>query len=451
VCGKRGLFVLVILAAAAALTTSAGAANRGSAKIDLSTRGGVAVYLASQGIDIHGVVIQRGAHNYAGPSCPGKGWTCTTAKRVLQIASSTSDGNSFVCTGGSSSGPGDCTIFQFASGSAANTAYCTEVTGDVNTDQSCRITQTSSTGANNAYVNQTVDTTVGSTQFAHQYGGIRQSSSTGRNVAQINQNLNQKTRVTDASGLQKQDGHQEAAVSQNSTTGANIVNVDQKLGLQADARNVASVNQLQNTDGHVTSNVGVDQFSTSGRNNATVDQRDLYDASVTRATTANQQQGSPDASGEAVAFDQQSSGVSTIQSSQQERQAFETDTVTNVTQKQYGPQWADPSQGSNPNDTYSLLQHSHQLAPDPDIQQNEQFAECNTSGNCTVAEKLHQQDVRQTNSCSGSSCDVSNFIFGQGGESSPGSCNGSPDPENPDSGTCQTVPAPPPPPPPNGD
>ena len=445
-CGKRGLFVLVVLAAATVLTTSAGASTRGNARIDLSTRGGVTLYLASQGVDLHGVVIQRGAHNYAGPSCPGKGWTCTTAKRVLQI--STEGNNSFVCTGGSSSGPGQCTIFQFATGNASNDASCVEQSGDPNTDQSCRITQNSGggSGANNATIAQQVDTNDGSTQFAHQYGGVRQTSTSGRNTVQIDQDLNQKVKVTNASGLQRQDGHQEASVSQSSATGANIVQIDQKLGLQAIAKNGATINQLQNTDGDITSNVGVDQFSNSGRNNATVDQRDLYDADVSRATTANQQQGSSDASGENVFLNQQSSGLSTIQGHQQERQNLQADHVTNLTQSQYGPQWTDPSQGSNPNDQYELKQHSHQIASDPDNQEDEQFAECNTSGNCAVTEKIHQQNVRQTNSCSGTECDVNNHVFTQDGETSQGNCSA-----GPASDSCQTTEAPPPPPPPPGD
>src|SRR5262249_40319967 len=138
VCGKRGLFVLAVFATAAALTTSAGATNRGSAKIDLSTRGGVAVYLASQGISMHGVVIQRGARNYAGPNCPGKGWTCTTAKRVVQIAkaSGSGNGNSFVCAASSgtpTTGPNSCQIVQFVNGgSAGNSATCIERSGDSN-------------------------------------------------------------------------------------------------------------------------------------------------------------------------------------------------------------------------------------------------------------------------------------------------------------------------------
>src|SRR6185312_4726345 len=92
--GKWGLFVLAALASAAVLTSSAGAVTQGSAGPNLSTRAGVVQYLASHGIDARGIVVQRGSRNYAGPNCPGKGWTCTTATRVLQSGTT----NQYTCT-----------------------------------------------------------------------------------------------------------------------------------------------------------------------------------------------------------------------------------------------------------------------------------------------------------------------------------------------------------------
>jgi hypothetical protein len=448
--GKRGLFVLVVLAAAAALTTSAGAANRGSARIDLSTRGGVAVYLASQGVSMQGVVIQRGSRNYAGPSCPGKGWTCTTAKRVVQIAKGNGNGNgnnSFVCTGGTSYGPGDCTIIQFASGNASNTARCVEQSGDSNSDQSCSIRQTSSTGSNTAQIQQSANANDGSAQLQTQYGGARQTSTTGSNTIQISQSLNQSTKDTDATGQQQQDGHQEAATLQNSSTGSNTVQITQSLSQKADAKgdSGSTITQSQNTDGDVNSNAGVQQYSTSGRNNASVNQDNWYDAHIHRALNGTQQQGSPGSSGEAVYFDQDSTGLSTIQAQQTEHQDLHADQVTNLTQNQYGPQWADPDQGSNPNDRYTINQDSHQNASDPSSQNDEQYALCFTSGNCTVSETIHQGNVSQSNSCSGSSCDVGNHAFNQGGESGQGGCTATPNIDSEFVSTCQPEDTPNPP------
>ena len=439
--GKRGLFVLVVLAAATVLTASAGASNRGSARIDLSTRGGVALYLTSLGIDSHGVVVQRGSHNYAGPNCPGKGWTCTTAKRVLQIASAHTDSNQFVCSGGFASPPDDCEIFQFST-SGDNVARCVEQSGDQSPEQSCAITQNNTSGANRATIQQQINTNDGYTQNASQYGGIRQGNDTGSNTAQINQDLKLSVKNTDLGGNQTQDGHQAASVTQDSdTTGNNSADVHQSLSLKADAKGGPTINQLQNTDGDVTSNVGIDQESGSGRNSAHVDQSNDYDAHVGKADTALQVQGSS-GSGENVNLNQSSTGVSTIDSHQHEHQDLHADHVTNLTQNQYGPQWADPSQVSNPKNSYNLDQDSNQHASSPDTQDDQQYAECNTSGNCTVSEKIHQQNANQNNSCSGMNCDVNNvFTDGEGT-----SCSASMD-----EGSCSSEVTPDPPPTPPGD
>src|SRR4051794_27594538 len=45
---------------------------------DLSTRAGARGYLRAIGLDPRKVVVQRGHKNYAGTTCPGKGWSCTS-------------------------------------------------------------------------------------------------------------------------------------------------------------------------------------------------------------------------------------------------------------------------------------------------------------------------------------------------------------------------------------
>jgi len=423
----------------------------------LSTRAGVVQYLTSLGVDPRGIVVQRGSHNYAGPSCPGRGWTCTTAKRVLQIAKSKDDNNNFVCA--SSSGPGsgsggNCQIFQFAPG-GNNTATCIERSGDVSANQSCAITQDNTTGANRATIQQQVDAKDGgSTQYASQYGGVRQDNGTGSNDAQISQDIKQslKKKDTDASGTQQQDGHQAASVSQDSDTGSNSARVDQSLAQSADAKWGTTLSQLQNTDGNVNSNVGVVQFSTSGRNDARVNQSNKYDAHIGKADAGNQQQGSP-GSGENTFFLQDSTGLSTIQSSQKEDQNLHSEHVASLTQSQYGPQWADPEQSSNPNDTYNINQDSSQRADTPDTQDDQQYAECTTTGNCKADEHIQQQGQQQNNSCSGVHCDVANHFITADGETSQGACTSTPitidEEEFP--GTCASEGTPSPPPPPSGD
>ena len=442
--GKWGLFVLAALASAAVLTSSAGAVTQGSAGINVSTRAGVVHYLASLGVSARGVVVQRGAHNYAGPNCPGKGWTCTTAKRVLQIAKAHNDDNNFVCAGGGgfSNPPGDCEIVQFSTNGANNVARCTERSGDASADQNCTITQNNTTGNNSIQIQQQVDTKDGVTQAATQYAGTRQTNGTGRNDVQINQDLKQSVKKdTDGSGTQTQDGHQQASVTQDSDSGNNTVQIDQSLAQKADAKGGPSITQLQNTDGDVNSNVGVVQFSNTGGNDAHVNQSINQDAHVGKADTATQTQGST-RSGENEFFLQQSDGVSHVDGDQSEHQDLHAEHVGALTQTQYGPQWMDPDQGSNPNDRYDLDQNSDQHASDPDTQDNSQYAECHTTGNCTADEHIHQQGQHQDNSCSGSSCDIGNFFNTSGEGSQQGTCS-----VTNNDGSCTGENSPPPPPP----
>ena len=66
-------------------------------RLDLSSMAKIRHYLRSIGVDPRDVVIQRGHRNYAGPHCPGKGWNCTRATRVVQIATASGQ-NQFKCT-----------------------------------------------------------------------------------------------------------------------------------------------------------------------------------------------------------------------------------------------------------------------------------------------------------------------------------------------------------------
>ena len=66
----------------AAIFVLAGGANGAAAtsQPDLSSRAAIASYLQSIGVDPATVTWQQGLNNYAGPSCPGVGWTCTSPK-----------------------------------------------------------------------------------------------------------------------------------------------------------------------------------------------------------------------------------------------------------------------------------------------------------------------------------------------------------------------------------
>jgi hypothetical protein len=430
--GKWGLFVLAALASAAVLTSSAGAVSQGSAGVKLSTRAGVVQYLASLGIDARGIVVQRGSHNYAGPSCPGTGWTCTTAKRVLQISTKAGDDNNFVCTAstfGSATPPGDCTIIQSASGGGDNVARCVERSGDASASQSCRISQSNDSGANRIVIQQQVDAKDGATQSASQYAGTTQSNGSGPNDVQINQDLKQSAKVTEADGSQTQDGHQAASVTQSSDTGNNSAKVDQSLALKAEAKGGSPISQFQNTDGNINSNAGVVQSSNTGRNDANVNQSNDYDAHVGNADTAAQTQGSPDG-GENTFFLQSSSGVSTAKSQQHEHQDLHAEHVTNLTQNQFGPVWADPDQSGNPKDRWDINQDSSQHASNPNNQDDLEFAECSTDGNCTVDQRIQQQGQNFTTPrCSSTSCSSLQEVVN--GQSVENPCDGECSPPQP--------------------
>ncbi|HXJ48088.1 MAG TPA: hypothetical protein VNF91_02855, partial [Candidatus Acidoferrum sp.] len=149
----RALSLCVALCAGAALMSASGAAPanvHGGAAIDVSSRAAVVSYLRSIHIDPRGVVIQRGARNYAGSACPGQGWNCTsTAHPVVQVAAS-GGRNLFTCS------TAHCAVVQVSQGAAAgrrsqsNTARCVK-TGFV-PSTSCVITQSSSRSDNVAIV-----------------------------------------------------------------------------------------------------------------------------------------------------------------------------------------------------------------------------------------------------------------------------------------------------------
>ena len=447
-CGKRKetgvssrwVMVLGAIAAAAVLIASAGARTQPVTVpgIDMSTRAGVVQYLISHGISSKGIVIQRGAHNYAGPSCPGVRWTCTTAKRVVQLsfAPNNPGSNQFTCTPSSSPGPNDCLIVQSASGTD-NNATCAEKVGDPTGTQNCDIYQLNTTGANNAFVQQSIAesavdlTTPGtSAQSATQYTEIGQWNDGGSNSAQVNQDLKESQSASlpkTGSIIQQQDGHQTASVSQHTgITGNNTAKVLQSLQLKASATGGTSIKQYQDTTGgDPNSNVAVYQNSdqdsvdpptSTGRNTAYVFQSNDLNASGAKTSTLTQQQGA-DSTGLNAYVDQRSTGVSTTQSNQNEHQSLGANQVSGtLSQTQIGPMWMDPNQASNQTDTFTSSQSSDQNAGPTSEQDDQEYAECASSGTCSMTQKVANDHQNTTNSCvdgpPGGSCDISLTAIG---------------------------------------
>jgi len=192
------------IAAAIALVSASGAATGtvpAVATIDLSSKTKVHQYLRSIHVNPKGVVIQRGQRNYAGPHCPGKGWNCTTARRVIQIGTSASAraGRSFNETGGT------------------NVASCVKLTGS---SQTCSITQVAGNGfSNKATVTQVIGQS-GQTLNASQDAQVSQKSTNGSNTLQLDQVIGQLSVTLAKTGVnQSQTSAQNFTISQISTAG----------------------------------------------------------------------------------------------------------------------------------------------------------------------------------------------------------------------------------------
>jgi hypothetical protein len=221
--GILSLSAAIVAAIALVSSSGAGTASRGSARIDLATRASVVHYLRSIHVNPRGVVIQRGARNYAGPNCPGKGWACTsTAHPVVQVASAGGK-NAFQCSAA------HCAVVQAAQATAAaNTAKCVRTTG---VTQSCSINQVSSSGDNEAIVYMNVTKLTGLTQDSVQTAQIVQQALGGPSSPDINNNracVTQYMRI-DTMTIAKRgmpvlatlDGHQSLTINQDSRYGNN--------------------------------------------------------------------------------------------------------------------------------------------------------------------------------------------------------------------------------------
>lgn len=205
------------------------------------------------------VVKQTGLRNYAGPNCPGAGWNCTNATRVLQIATdggenraSCSEAPDFTSTGVS------CDITQSGSN---NQAWCLQRTNlEPLSAQTCMITQNGD--RNRAVVSQSIDQKDGSEQTASQSATVTQGPAVGgtsaRNDSQIIQVVRQKAGPGDddededseASSLsapaaeQTQNAFQSAVVTQ-TALGAGKNSSDINQSQHQKARN--ALEQSQNT------------------------------------------------------------------------------------------------------------------------------------------------------------------------------------------------------------
>jgi hypothetical protein len=463
---KVFLSLFAVLIAATALASASGASTTKRARmahIDVSTRTAVIHYLRSMHVKSKGVVIQRGVHNYAGPSCPGEGWSCTsTSHPVVQVAKAGGT-NTFTCRtsrcavvqvshGGRSVSAGRALAVATAHAPTTNTAKCIRTGG---LTQSCSITQPGPTGNNVAIVVEDAAST-GLTQTASYTAQITQrTSGTGNsNTACVSQNsLIDGSRRSGAAVNVALEAHQSISITQDSASGGNTVENSTLRGSgSCDATNPLTQSQTLtsavDSPGSVTQNenaansgpnvsLDIEQnqdapfFGTaSGRNTAAFNQSsNLLAIASTPAGPVSQTQSSV-TGGITATINQDSRGVSTAAAKQTERQCE--DAVTSgspscsaadpptytLTQTQYGPVHKGAgvsAQTGNSSDVFTIDQSSTQNNDTGSGQTNVVEGDCVTAGNCTVNQTTNVDGTTTTNSqsgqavatqttCSGSTC-----------------------------------------------
>lgn len=403
--------VLVVGGAVVALVLVGGATARDASGVtsiaaSISSPSAAARYLTSLGIDAKDVVVQRGARNYAGSSCPGAGWTCTsTSHPVVQIASA-GGRNVFTCS------TPTCAVVQASKSSlATNTASCIRTTGIT---QACSITQ-SGAAANQAVVVETALKTTGLTQSASQTAQIvQQATGTGNgNTACVLQTmtLSSSSGTKNSAVTESLDGHQSISIKQDSTSGPNVVGnatsggacasaspMTQSQTISQTATSSAGITQTENATGSgPNSLIDVEQNQgtprASGTNSSKFSQSSSLTAQAyTDVGLVSQSQSSP-GGGLKATVNQLSTAVSTSSATQTETETADADKLDRstpfpgtLTQTQYGPVRCCSNQESNPADTFTVTQSSTQDNDTHQNQTNNVAADCATSGNCTVTQ-----------------------------------------------------------------
>jgi hypothetical protein len=331
---------------------------------NLHTIAGVRQYLRAIGVNPRGVVVQRGVRNYAGPNCPGAGWTCTsTAHPVVQIAAAGGK-NTFLCK------TGNCAVVQTTISAAAktsraltaaaavpNTAKCVKTTG---LTQSCSINQVNTTADNTAGVYENTSKMSGLTQTASYTASITQSATTGMNFACVYQEVSIDGSTTALKGKPVTvtlRAHQGITIAQNSLTGNTAANaadssggcprvpdpakpLTQKQTLTSTAYGNAAITQLENDPADPTSgpnlNLAINQNQSDtykgiagGTNTITTLQQSNQVADASGGSTGSnlqtdgpvvQTQSKPPDGGILATMNQSSTAKSTISATQVENQ-----------------------------------------------------------------------------------------------------------------------------------
>jgi hypothetical protein len=360
---------------------------------DLSSDQAINAYLVSIGVDPAEAVWQEGLKNYAGPSCPGLGWTCAPADApIVQIAAPLGT-NLFSCTGL------DCVAVQIALGAGQNDAECDR--GDKHADmatQVCDITQENTIGNNVAGINQSIEQK-GSTVTARQVAHILQSGD-GKNTAGFHQVILQSSQVTGTP--QSQDAYQAATLEQVSGSGDNSSNIDQRQ-TQTQRASGSEIMQAQNTAGGTdlllcdrpeetfdqakNQCAEVSQESTDGNNSSNLSQLISERQTAGNAEDVDQVQGTFVflTGGQAGTVDQLSTSPADSDAVQDMRQVQTAGIVTNsLSQSQdTGDPRCCQMQFTNPDNMADITQTTDQQASDPSADQQATLqGDCDSSGSC---------------------------------------------------------------------
>jgi uncharacterized repeat protein (TIGR01451 family) len=206
---KKASYVVVLTILAAAALALAGASSAAGPR---ASHSGVPNSHARSPATL---VTQVGQRNYAGPNCPGVGWNCTKATRVLQIATTASATNTFTCT------VSPCSISQLGPAGSSNTATCSMKSTAVPTStQSCVITQAGAT--NKATIAMGAEQRTGSSQTAIQTVNVTQGPATGdTSTTNSVSALEWVTQSTSAASPQTQNAYQSLVVSQTAAGAGN--------------------------------------------------------------------------------------------------------------------------------------------------------------------------------------------------------------------------------------
>jgi hypothetical protein len=447
---RLAAFVAVAVSAALPIGSAGAITGSSAPNVDLSTDQAVMSYLTSAGIDPNGVVIQRGAFNYAGPNCPGTGWTCTTSTKVVQVAQPGGQ-NQVACGAGASLIPESyltadltqaqvsqlvaasqalpltsCTVVQ-GGGAQTNTTRCAmRETTEPTAAEDCTILQPGTDGdpdaSNRAFVLEIVDQNTASEQQATQNARIEQTALAGaRNFAHVIQSVKQSTKL---GADQTQQGDQTTCESQSSDAGNEFSQVIQSLAQKAQAdgtpfqeQNAAFVPKTCTAPAiGSTANTfaAVSQDSTKGALESHVNQSHKLDARATNATGGSQTQGTPPPDGGVQGKVLQSSaGVAKSFGLQNEDQNLAGNSPA-ITQKQFGPLTCCSTQSTNPSDDINIDQMSSQSAvtsalplgdlstavANPDaLQETLLQGNFETSGDGKITHKAKQNAGSDTASC----------------------------------------------------